>query len=174
MSFYPRRMRQIVLVLLVVCACKREQPARHVALPPGPAAVLDPSPNPTFPASAPDLEARDVGGLAGQVLWDISIWSDGTIRFAGDHCRSVRRAMLPPSRVHELGAALGQLGEVSPMADEDVCSDDFIVAVHANSRWLERGECARTHDPTLDNALELIRTAIGTMPCDQTVLVFKR
>ena len=160
-------MRVLVVAALALGGCKRVAPARHIALPPGPTAVLDPSLNPTFPTTQPIVLARYGGGEAVHLFWEVSLWDDGTIRFTGERCHGTRRATLPVPRVHELVDALAQVPD-SPASK--VCADDFFTDVYAKQRAWRRGDCTRSVDPNLDNALELIRTAIGTMPCDPRIL----
>lgn len=165
-------MRAVVVAALILCACKRVQPARHIALPPGPAPVLDPSPNAELPKMPPLIEARTQGGIRGSILWQIDLWSDGTVGFSGSSCHGTFRATLPWTRVKELAEALTQIdfSHPVPVPQDDHCKDGYETTVVAISRRIERTNCMTTRDPALDNALDLIRTAVSTPPCDTQFL----
>jgi hypothetical protein len=161
-------MREIAWVLLLVCACKREQPARHVALPPGPSAVLDPSPDATLPtATDPLIEARMQGGLAGGRDWVVQLWADGTVGFSGRQCHGTYRGTLPAERVQQLVDALEESG--FDASTDARCVDAFQWVLRVGRHSVVRDQCA-SPSPMLDAAFALIRTAIGTIPCEQGVL----
>ena len=164
-------MRQIALVLVLVCACKREHPARHVALPPGPSAVIDPSPNPTLPMARALVDASEAGGNFPKTYWRVQIWEDGTVGFSGEQCHGTHRATLPLPRIEQLVTALEDvdLGHVPAAAKR--CSDDIYTDVTVQGVHVSRGSCAGS-DPRIDNALDLVRSAVGTVPCDQRALEF--
>ncbi len=170
-AHYTDLMRALVVAVLAVGACKpHEHAQRHVALPPGHAPMIDHSPNPTFPTTRPRIEARKQGGIAGVIAWEVKLWDDGTIELSGEACHGTSRATLPPSRVRELAGALDELDLEHAPRTKPTCVDEFTTRIVASGHALSRDDCGGSNDATLDNALDLLRTAVSTVPCDQRFL----
>ena len=162
--------------LLRLIACKHRDHSRaHVALTPGAAPLLDPSPDPAVPASSPLVATWSWGGEPATEGLGVRLWGDGTIIVSGNACTPTRRFTLPPARVAELAAAL-RLLDLDDMTRHHDCDDPKDSSPRIGSTFVsvdgdrfERGLCDPS-DPGFDNALELIHTAVGTLPCTSDVL----
>jgi hypothetical protein len=116
----------------------------------------------------PVIEIELQGGFA-YIEGSTRVWSDGTVRYHGSHCRTLqgRRATLAPARVAELLAAIERGGFFDDHGNDAIqCSDAIhgTVAVRGagKSNSLAFNDCS---DTALSTFVGDLQKAIGTNPC---------
>jgi hypothetical protein len=132
---------------------------------------LEPIPNSTataaFPAEAPVIQTSISGGIGG-IYQETRVWRDGTVLFAGPHCRKARGAIrkVTAQQVASLLArieATGFFDAVQPPPQP--VRDGFRVVLRVTNGRTKTMNLYEAESPPMTASMELVESVIGINPC---------